>query len=1329
MDYKSASEKKGEHKQKTVAIIVWDISHNALGRGYMLADILSRDFEVKIVGFIFGKYGYSIWEPLKDLNIPVVKYSGCQFPYFTYCLEAIAEEIEADAVLVSKPRLPSLQLGLLMKYRYNKPLLLDIDDYELGFFASREKGPEEDDIFRPYGEAWTWFCESLVEHVDQVLVSNAALQEKYGGIIIPHARDEELFNPELYSKEKRRKELGIPPEDKIILFMGTPRKHKGLFDLLEAVKKCGDPSYKLCVMGDFSSKKLKSKLQDADDGRLILLPDQPFQEVAQNIAIADLVCLLQKEDNQISQYQLPAKVVDAIAMGIPVLATRTPPLEPLINKGVVYPTDLDSLAKDISEILNTGDYYRKAQLEKRNIFLEEYSYGALYPRMKEAVLSSMESPGKLPENALFFQELQKHYLDDVDKLLAPSRERNLEMEKKAAGLEKKWKKEKARRKSLPKQNDSSPKKGRGKEGNILTFSRIKKFLKRVLSRSPLKFFRRPVNKLRSMLFKSSSGGKGRESESEKSSAKKTLPTKKSAEKLSKKKPPRKKKKDGWGKVEKLQYRLYSLGFIERATADLHQIVFESNSQPRRRSAARVLACWYAGQLTAEGARYALEMLKVAQEGETSRRRQRQAAVMEAECYRLLEDKASGEKIIKKSLRKGEDAALCLAGANLETSRQKRLEWINKALGSYGISPISCEGSADSSTFFENLKGEPSPLYESLPSGAVPTLTVIMAVSDAEKTIKTALESVLAQTWPQLEVLVVDDASSDGTASLIEKYCRSDARVRLLRNSSKSGPYVSRNSALREAKGVFVTCHEADEWAHPQKLEKQVMHLLQTPRIISNTSEQVRTTSDLTFYRRGGYGEYFYPNLSSLMFWREPVLTSLGYWDSVRFGADDEIIQRIKKFFGENAHVHLPTGPLSLLNYHPAPLVEELSSGTGGFFAGARKEYRESYRYYHQKASSLYYGFPRDSRPFPVPELMWAQREAGGKRRRHFDVIIGSEFRLPGGTSSSNAEEIKAQKQMELRTGLIQMPRYLNTNLEVNAKIRDLIDGEKVQMIVHGEEVTCDCLIIKYPPVLQERQIFVPDVKAGKAHVIVNQTPRRHYAPGASNVYYIEQCQSRLYEYFGLEGTWHPIGPLVRNALHTHHSAELSGISLAEEDWVEIINVEDWRRENLPPRGARARIGRHSQDDYFKWPSTPEEILSAYPADDAYEIHVLGGAESPKNILGYLPFNWHVLEFNEVSPRDFLAGLDVFVYYTHPDMVESFGRVILEAMAVGVPVILPPPFSKLFGDAAVYTEPAGVRAAVDSLIADDNYYHSQAKKAQNYVETQFGYSKHLSRIKF
>lgn len=212
-----------------------------------------------------------------------------------------------------------------------------------------------------------------------------------------------------------------------------------------------------------------------------------------------------------------------------------------------------------------------------------------------------------------------------------------------------------------------------------------------------------------------------------------------------------------------------------------------------------------------------------------------------------------------------------------------------------------------------------------------------------------------------------------------------------------------------------------------------------------------------------------------------------------------------------------------------------------------------------------------------------------------------------------------------------------------------------------------------------------------------------------------------------EAIWHPIGPLVREALYNYHSKDLSVIKLATEDWTNIIDVNEWRVEKKFSQGGKPKIGRVSRDNSMKWPDNVEQLLSIYPDSKEFDVYILGGANTPRSILGRLPSNWKVYEFGEIEPKEFLSRIDVFVYYTHQDWVESFGRVIIEAMAVGVPVILPYEYQSLFKGAAIYAEPHEVKEKIQQLLVDKTFYDNQVNFAWKFVEENFGYTNHEFRI--
>ena len=110
----------------------------------------------------------------------------------------------------------------------------------------------------------------------------------------------------------------------------------------------------------------------------------------------------------------------------------------------------------------------------------------------------------------------------------------------------------------------------------------------------------------------------------------------------------------------------------------------------------------------------------------------------------------------------------------------------------------------------------------------PLVTVLLAVRDGEKYVRTAVESALGQTFPALEVLVVDDASADGTPEILAGFV--DSRLRVLRNDAATGLAGSLNRGLDEARGRHVARLDADDVALPRRLERQLARLRSAPPV-------------------------------------------------------------------------------------------------------------------------------------------------------------------------------------------------------------------------------------------------------------------------------------------------------------------------------------------------------------------------------------------------------------------------------------------------------------------------------------------------------------------
>lgn len=226
--------------------------------------------------------------------------------------------------------------------------------------------------------------------------------------------------------------------------------------------------------------------------------------------------------------------------------------------------------------------------------------------------------------------------------------------------------------------------------------------------------------------------------------------------------------------------------------------------------------------------------------------------------------------------------------------QPQLERLNRFFAFHGVPPVA----------LRQPDAPPGPCNVQVPEDLPvlengPLVSVLMTTFRTGERASVAIDSLLNQTYRNLEIIVVDDASGDATPDLVEAWARKDARVRLLRLSANGGTYLAKSMGLQLARGEFVTCHDSDDWSHPVKIERQVRPLLDDASLVATTSHWVRMQDDGMFYARPVHPLMRF-NPSSPLFRREVVLKRMGAWDMVRTGADSEFHACLKLVFGKQA---------------------------------------------------------------------------------------------------------------------------------------------------------------------------------------------------------------------------------------------------------------------------------------------------------------------------------------------------------------------------------------------------------------------------------------------
>jgi len=111
----------------------------------------------------------------------------------------------------------------------------------------------------------------------------------------------------------------------------------------------------------------------------------------------------------------------------------------------------------------------------------------------------------------------------------------------------------------------------------------------------------------------------------------------------------------------------------------------------------------------------------------------------------------------------------------------------------------------------------------------PLVSVVLPVHDGERFLAAAMDSILQQTYRHLELIVIDDGSTDGSAALAASY--SDPRVRLVRNGRNLGLVATLNHGLDLARGEFIARMDADDVALPERLALQVQRMLAEPELV------------------------------------------------------------------------------------------------------------------------------------------------------------------------------------------------------------------------------------------------------------------------------------------------------------------------------------------------------------------------------------------------------------------------------------------------------------------------------------------------------------------
>jgi glycosyltransferase involved in cell wall biosynthesis len=417
--------------QDRVLVVSWDLGHNVAGRGITMAETICDARPTAMAGPLFPAYGDALWAPLAeaDRRVPI---AGWRAPHFRHFLEGalmLVKTWPAETVWVSKPRFPGLLIGMLYREILGARIICDLDDDELAFVKGT--APRDFDSFlaelnpqdwdRPHGRTWTELGMGMLPHVDAVTACNPVLASRNNATLVRHGRSHHAAQDAIARREATRAELGYAPSDRVVLFLGTPRRHKGLVELAHAVVALNRPDVELCIVGSVADPDMERELSAIPGLRMRRIGAQPFSRVLDLNAVADVVVLLQDHDSPITQSQTPAKLTDAIAVGTPVLVTDAGPVADVIASGAAMAI---RKGDDLSSRLAAALRVERPSGRTHPFFATEMSYEANRPRALQAIATAHASPPRsypdMPALSSFLRREMPGVLSpEVGRLAAP----------------------------------------------------------------------------------------------------------------------------------------------------------------------------------------------------------------------------------------------------------------------------------------------------------------------------------------------------------------------------------------------------------------------------------------------------------------------------------------------------------------------------------------------------------------------------------------------------------------------------------------------------------------------------------------------------------------------------------------------------------------------------------------------------------------------------------------------------------------------------------------------------------------------------------------------
>jgi glycosyltransferase involved in cell wall biosynthesis len=615
-----------------------------------------------------------------------------------------------------------------------------------------------------------------------------------------------------------------------------------------------------------------------------------------------------------------------------------------------------------------------------------------------------------------------------------------------------------------------------------------------------------------------------------------------------------------------------------------------------------------------------------------------------------------------------------------------LKLFNRRFEQFGLLPIAlAEGS-----------GEPfDRVTVDVPDGRRtsdgPLVTVIMSTFKPDRSFRTAVQSLINQTWRNLEILVIDDRSPAEYDGLLAEVTGLDPRIELIRMPVNGGTYRIRNEGIRRSHGEFVTFQDSDDWAHPERIARQIGPLLEDPGLMATHCRCVRVFPNLSTLNVGMNS--FRRCAPSTMFRKDAVIGAMGGYDETRKEADNEFYERLRVVFGGDANLDLPD---VMVLYQLTPDSLSRDEYRFAWQHGARTGYIQARRYWHRQiAAGRESPFldPAEPRRIHAPQRVLTGHDL---EPTTCDVLWISDWRAGLSRYDGHTALVEAAASAGLSTLAAQATTVRNANRD-RVPLRDDILGLQAagttRLVVWTEQTHARLAVVTDPELLNLTRR--PENAAITADRLVVAAPHPPSAPvGGWLTYDPTVVEANAQRMFGTPVEWLPASASIADDLR-----QRGATAVLEPAVVAVAPTVGERPYRGARGGASLIVGTAALEPRRRDRPSIGDLSARLPAS-GFDVRVRDTALAARQEKHprALPPSWVAVD-ESLPLSGFLRQLDVFAPVPTRTWGPYVSWAVFQALAEGAVVLADPALEPFLGEAGVYAATGEVEIALKELAND------------------------------